>query len=149
MGRMNLLLVDDDVEFCKAVEEGLATVANVVRTSTPIEALWTMERTPIDVLLCDMMLATTTSGLDVLAAVKEMWPRVGRILVTGFGHLIGRDVAAHATLSKPFDMRSLRDLLQLVPILAETGDDQDPPSAGAADASVSRRAAGSQLTAAR
>jgi DNA-binding NtrC family response regulator len=131
MGTVNLLVVDDDVEFCKAVEEGLATVANVVTSSTPVEALWTMERTPIDILLCDMMLATTTSGLDVLDAVKEMWPRVGRILVTGFGNRVSRDVAAHVTLSKPFDMGSLRDLLRLVPILVDSNDNDQGSSVSA------------------
>jgi DNA-binding NtrC family response regulator len=145
MGTVNILVVDDDAEFRKAVEEGLATVANVVTSATPVEALWTMERKPIDILLCDMMLATTTTGLDVLSTVKELWPRVGRILVTGFGNRVSRDVAAHVTLSKPFDMRSLRDLLRLVPLLVDGSGDPDdvdhdePP----------RFAEGSQITVAR
>jgi DNA-binding NtrC family response regulator len=118
MGTVNILLVDDDVEFRKAVEEGLATVANVVTTATPVEALWTMERTPIDILLCDLFLATSTTGIDVLAAVKELWPRVARVLVTGFGNRVDENVA-HAMLGKPFDMRSLRKLLELLPALAD------------------------------
>lgn len=117
MATVNVLVVDDDDEFRKSVEEGLADVAHVVGTATPIEALWAMERARFDVLLCDLRLATSTTGLDVLATVKELWPQVGRILITGFGSQIDCDVAAHAMLGKPCDMRSLRSLLRLLPAL--------------------------------
>lgn len=123
MGTVNVLLVDDDDVFRKAVEEGLASVARVVSTATPVEAFWAMEHEPIDILLCDMILATETTGLDVLAAVKELWPHIGRVLVTGFGSQVDRNVAAHAMLDKPFDMRSLRELLRVLPALADRADD--------------------------
>lgn len=66
-----------------------------------------------------MRLATSTSGRDVLTAAKELWPGVGRILVAGFGRQVEDEVPADAIIGKPCDAGTLRELLRLVPLLAE------------------------------
>lgn len=116
---LNVLVVDDDEAFRAWITSAVADLAVVVAVATPTEALWTLERTPIDLLLCDMRLATSTNGLDVLAAAKEFWPRVGRILVTAYGSEISPNVSAHAILGKPCEAGALRELMRLVPVLME------------------------------
>jgi len=116
---LNVLVVDDDEEFRAWIEEALAPMARVYAVATPAEALWALERTRVDLLMCDWRLATSTTGLEVLAAVKEFWPRIGRILVTGYGSEIDCEVSAHAIIGKPCDAGALRELLRLVPLLTE------------------------------
>jgi len=119
MVKLHVLVVDDDEEFRAAMREALGAQALVTCVATPMEALWLMERVPVDVLLCDMVLATTTTGGEVLEIVREQWPRIGRILVTGHDdHLRRRDLPAHAVLLKPLDLVALRDLIRLLPTLA-------------------------------
>jgi CheY-like chemotaxis protein len=119
MVMLNVLVVDDDEAFRAWVASALADRAVVVDVATPTEALWRLERTSIDVLLCDMRLATTTNGLEVLAAAREFWPKVGRILITGYAAEIGPDVPAHAILGKPCDADTLREVIWLVRALME------------------------------
>lgn len=57
-------------------------------------------------------------GVDVLTTVRDLWPRVGRILVTGFGNALGREgLPAHAIMLKPCDLGAMRELLRMLPIL--------------------------------
>ena len=119
MALLRVLVVDDDQEFRAWVKRALADVASVVEAATPAEALWTLERDHIDILLCDFRLATSTSGLDVLAAAKELWPGLGRILVTGYGSELDAVVPAHAVIAKPCDVGALRELLRLVPLFVD------------------------------
>ncbi len=127
---LNVLVVDDDEEFRDSIADALAGSARVACVATPVEALWALERTRIDVLICDLMLATTATGADVLELVRAQRPQVARILITGFGdHLraIG-PLAAHVVLHKPCDLVALRDLISRLPVLATLPE----PAAGAA-----------------
>lgn len=117
---LSVLVLDDDAEFRMWIKRALIDMARVVVAATPAEALWVMERTQVDLIISDMRLATSTTGLDVLAIVKELRPRVGRILVTGYGGEINGEVPAHAIIGKPCDAGTLRELLRLVPLLTET-----------------------------
>ena len=116
---LSVLVVDDDAEFRGWIASALADLAVVQTVATPAEALWALERKRVDLLVCDWRLATSTTGLEVLAAAKEFWPRVGRVLVTGYGHEIDCEVSAHAIIGKPCDEGALRELLRLVPLLTE------------------------------
>ncbi len=116
---LSVLVVDDDREFRAWVKSALADMATIIEAATPTEALWSLERQHVDILLCDLRLATPTSGLDVLTTAKELWPGVGRILVTGYGGQLDAEVPAHAIIGKPCEVGTLRELLRLVPVLAE------------------------------
>lgn len=119
---LTVLVLDDDQEFRRAMAEALADTAVVIGAATPVEALWELERAPIDILICDLMLAVSVDGVDVLTTVRELHPRVGRILVTGFGSALARnDLPAHAIMLKPCELGALRDLLRMLPII--TGPD--------------------------
>lgn len=119
MALLSVLVVDDDAEFRAWIATALADLAVVHAVATPAEALWALERRRIDLLVCDWRLATSTTGLEVLDAVKDFWPRIGRILVTGYGHEIDCEVSAHAIIGKPCDAGALRELMRLVPLLTE------------------------------
>ena len=113
-----MLVLDDDGDFRRSMAEGLAETAVVIGVGTPVEALWELERTPVDILICDLMLAVSVDGVDVLTTVRDVWPRVGRILVTGFGQGLARDgLPAHAIMLKPCDLGALRELLRMLPAL--------------------------------
>lgn len=116
---LSVLVVDDDAEFREWIAAALADLAVVYAVATPAEALWRLERRRVDLLVCDWRLATSTSGLELLAAVKDIWPRMGRILVTGYGNELDCDVSAHAIIGKPCDAGALRELLRLVPQLTD------------------------------
>ena len=123
---MHVLVVDDDEEFRIALREALEGLVRVSDVATPAEVMWLMERVPVDILICDVVLATATSGLEILETVRDHWPRVGRILVTGCSdELDHRELPAHAMLRKPCDLGALRDLIRLLPVL--------PPDASAVD----------------
>jgi DNA-binding NtrC family response regulator len=109
---LRVLVVDDDTEFRSSVAETLASMAVVSEVATAVEAVWLMERTEIDVIICDLRLATTTTGADVLEVVRQEWPSVLRILVTGFGAEAVHRAPAHACLFKPLDVDQLCGLVR-------------------------------------
>lgn len=115
---MTVLVLDDDAGFREEMARVLADAATVVGVATPVEALWELERRPVDILICDLMLAMSADGGDVLATVRDEWPEVGRIVVTGFGAALARaDLPAHAIMLKPCDGGVLRELLRMLPSL--------------------------------
>jgi DNA-binding NtrC family response regulator len=118
---LRVLIVDDDEEFRRALIEALGETAHVAAVATPTEAVWALVRDTFDVLICDLRLATVTSGDDVLEAARTEWPRMVRILVTGHSaHVHDAPHPAHAVLFKPLDLGALRDLLSWLPAVAGT-----------------------------
>ena len=109
---LRVLVVDDDTAFRSDVTALLASTATVLEVATAVEAVWLMERTAIDVIICDLRLGTSTSGADVLEVVRDQWPSVMRILVTGCPDSSTESVPAHARLLKPLDVDRLRALLE-------------------------------------
>ena len=108
------LVVDDDVDFLAEVT-GFAgsTFRRVEIARTPLCALWILERVPIDVVLCDLNLHRQDCR-HLLAHVAARWPRVRRILVSGFGGDLRRAPAsAQHVLLKPFERAELEAALSL------------------------------------
>lgn len=125
---LRVLVVDDDEQFRASVIDALVAVGEVAAVATPAEAVWALSQARFDVLICDLRLGagTSTSGDDVLEAVRSEWPGVARILVTG-DPTAGREHPAHAVLHKPLDLGALRELLGWLPAAvaspAEVGND--------------------------
>lgn len=121
---LRVLVVDDDEEFRLALIDALRATTYVAAVATPTEAVWALTQETYDVLICDLRLATNTSGDDVLEAARTEWPRMVRILVTGHtAHVHESAHPAHAVLFKPLDLNALRDLLSWLP--AVTGATPD------------------------
>ena len=121
VGTLRVLIVDDDEEFRRSLSAALSDSNHVAAVATPAEAVWALSHDTFDVLICDLRLATATSGDDVLEAARTEWPRMVRILVTGHAaHVHDAPHPAHAVLFKPLDLAALRDLLSWLPAVASS-----------------------------
>lgn len=121
-GTLRVLIVDDDEEFRLSLIDALRATTYVAAVATPAEAVWALSQETYDVLICDLRLATETSGDDVLEAARTEWPRMVRILVTGHASRVHESPhPAHAVLFKPLDLAALRDLLSWLPAVAAAG----------------------------
>lgn len=112
-----VLLVDDDVDFLEGMREQLGgRVREVLSAQSPLEAFWLLQRTDVDVIVCDLVLGET-DGLHLLERVRTEWPSVARVLLTGCGDRLGQDVfpAAQAVIHKPCDGANLAALLGRLP----------------------------------
>jgi two-component system response regulator HydG len=109
--RGRVLVVDDDVGTCEALDERLTRRGFAVATRTDArEALLAMEAEAFDVVLTDLNLRGQ-SGLWLCEQVVGAWPDVPVILITAFGSLqtaIGAIRAgAWDFITKPFDFEVL------------------------------------------
>ena len=116
-----VIVVDDDLDFLTQVRDGLVG-ARAVTARTPLEALWLFERYPFRAVVCDLVFGDV-DGRHLLEIVRERWPAIARILVTGFGDRIeGANAAAflpaaQAVIIKPCDTAALDELIADLPEL--------------------------------
>lgn len=83
MGKLKVLLVDDEEEFASAVAERLSLREMVTTTaSSGEEALYFIETDPPDVVVLDVMLPGA-SGNELLKLIKQEYPQIQVILLTG------------------------------------------------------------------
>jgi CheY-like chemotaxis protein len=127
-----VLLIDDDCEFLDGMQRQLSDFCRALDVaSTPLEALWLLERAAVDIVVCDLMLATSL-GTDILERVRQSWPQTHRVLVTGYGNqVVGDDrvSSAHGVLLKPIDVWTLVGLFDE---LARCPVPQPPDASGVA-----------------
>jgi len=101
-----ILVVDDENSVTGALDVILSDAGHQVKTASTVgEALKTLERCPIDLVLTDLRLADAT-GIDLLLRVKHDKPEIEVILMTAHGSV---DVTIEAIkggayyyLEKPF-----------------------------------------------
>ena len=109
-----VLVVDDDLQLLVDLREQLELCfASVLIAQTPLAALWILEREPIHVVLCDLVLGSTDGG-HLLQHVEERWPGTGRILMTGFGDRVLDQKsfpAAQRVVLKPCDTDTIAALI--------------------------------------
>jgi len=103
----NILVVDDDSVTQDLLREVLSDAGyRVVTSGSAEEALEVGKAQSFDVILSDMKLGTSLSGLDVLRAYKAIQPESEVILITAFGSMETAIEAVKAGafdyLSKPF-----------------------------------------------
>ena len=104
-----ILVVDDDKASCELLSEILTSQDWAVETAnTPEKALILSNQTNFDLVISDINLESSLSGLDLLKRLREKSPV---ILVTGFGSL---ESAVEATregawdfISKPFKVEEI------------------------------------------
>lgn len=119
MHDMDVLLVDDEVEFVTTLAERLELRGMKVRLATDGErALQEVARSQPHVMVLDLMMPGI-KGTEVLRRVKAQWPWVEVILLTGHGStrdgIDGMNMGAFDYLMKPL---RIEDLLEK---LAEAG----------------------------
>jgi DNA-binding NtrC family response regulator len=108
-----ILIVDDDRETCRFIEELLTEPGReFVAEPDPDDALARMRRERFDLLITDLNLNTTRSGLDILRAFKAEHPRAEVVLISGFGTLETAVEAVRAGafdyISKPFSISAVK-----------------------------------------
>jgi two-component system response regulator HupR/HoxA len=79
----NILIVDDEIRSQEALRRTLEEEFNVLTVSSALEGFAVMEREVIQVILCDQRMPETT-GVEFLKEVRERWPDVVRIIISGY-----------------------------------------------------------------
>ena len=108
-----VLFVDDEVNILKALQRLLRSEdMTVLAASRGQEALELLEKTPAQVVISDQRMPEM-SGVDLLSQVRERWPDVVRMMLTGYTEI---DVAVEAInrgeiyrlITKPWNDDELR-----------------------------------------
>lgn len=103
-------MLDDEDVICEVVEEELSRRGYEVRSVyTGDQALQLIQEEPFDLLIVDLKLPTTVSGIDVIKFFKEHCPRAKVMVITGYSddalEQEARAAGADAFLHKPVDIR--------------------------------------------
>lgn len=82
-----ILVVDDDLDICLLLSRFLTKNGYEVSTaSTGAKALDSLKREHFDLVLCDFRLGDT-NGVDVLTKIKELYPHISVIIITGYSDI--------------------------------------------------------------
>ena len=116
MRKLQVLLVDDEIEFIATISERLSSRGIQARTAASgEEALVLIEAEPPDVIVLDVMLPGTL-GTELLKLIKQEYPAIPVILLTGGDvstreRMEGMRLGAFDYLLKPVSMEELVDKL--------------------------------------
>ena len=108
---VRLLLVDDEQDFTSALKRRLSRRGLVVDVADSGEAcLERLAEFPADVVVLDVRMPGM-DGLSVLARIKERWPSVEVVMLTGHASMEvairGMELGAFDYLMKPVDFQDL------------------------------------------
>jgi DNA-binding NtrC family response regulator len=109
--QIRVLIADDEVEFIATLGARLKLRGFETTTvSSGIAALEAIEQDPPDVLILDLKMPDL-NGLEVLAKVKEDFPAIEVIMLTGHGSFEagkeGMEQGAFDYIMKPVDLNQL------------------------------------------
>jgi putative nucleotidyltransferase with HDIG domain len=108
-----MLVVDDDAEVCRLIEEVFASHGDLHVTccTDPRDALEQLQHRPVDVVMTDLFMGKY-SGMDVLEATRQFHPDAVVIMMTGQPSVENAVSAmrrgAYDYVLKPFDLHSLQ-----------------------------------------
>ena len=115
----SIVNVDDNPEFGKILGEAMRERGFTVSQMTDPHGVVERIRTEEEVVLLDMKLKDT-NGLEVLKGIRERYPHLPVILVTGYREEMAQAIEAalkidaYACLYKPFQLEELLELLKQV-----------------------------------
>jgi signal transduction histidine kinase/ActR/RegA family two-component response regulator len=110
-----ILLVEDNPDVAQAVEEMLEAAGyTVVRVASAAEALTHIERYgPFHCVVSDIVMPGEMSGIELEARLREGYPKLPVILMTGYSEALARGKAlGRIVLSKPFTEAELLGALK-------------------------------------
>jgi DNA-binding NtrC family response regulator len=112
-----ILVVDDDADTCRFIAEVLAAPGRTFELAHESDRALELARSePFDLVICDINLNSSLSGLDVLRAFKGVNAEGQVLLVSGFGTLATAIEAVRAGafdyISKPFDIGEIKKTVQ-------------------------------------
>jgi len=108
----NILIIDDDVSFCRALEAVISEMELSVETAHCLEdGLKKVQRGGVDVIILDVVLPDG-NGLDAIADIRECPEQPEIIILTGSGDPDGAELAiksgAWDYITKPPTMNKIR-----------------------------------------
>lgn len=111
MDPINVLLVDDEVEFLETLRKRLAKRnVNVSSAYSGEEAIGVMGREPVDVVVLDVKMPGM-DGIETLRQIKKDHPMTEVIMLTGHANvevaIQGMETGAFDYLMKPMDIDDL------------------------------------------
>jgi DNA-binding NtrC family response regulator len=135
---LRVLVVDDEADIRRGLARLAAgTGAETAEAESGVQALERLEKAGADLVLTDLMMPRM-SGAELLVAVKQRWPEVEVVILTGYGTVQSavqcmQGGAAHF-LTKPFDNETVVRLVERLgrQVLAR----REPPPTGEAGAMV-------------
>lgn len=84
---------------------------NCLTASDGLEALQILEKENIDLIMADIVMPNM-NGFELLEVVRNKWPKLPIVLMTGFSGKLAEALAMHqkadGVVSKPFDLSQLQ-----------------------------------------
>lgn len=116
MGKVRVLLVDDEPGFLEAMQKRLSRRGLLVRVASGgQEALQMLEQAASDVVILDQKMPLM-DGMDTLRRIKARYPKIKVIMLTGHATLdsaaAGLALGAHDYLVKPCDLDTLLEQIR-------------------------------------
>ena len=114
--KAHILIVDDEQQMLAAMEAVLARMGHAVfKCSHGKDALEVLERSKVDLIISDMRMPVM-NGEELLAAVRELHPRIPLVMITAYG-TISQAVGAMRQgaldfITKPFAAEDLERVVQ-------------------------------------
>jgi PAS domain S-box-containing protein len=111
--RGTVLLVDDDVDVADAVRAVLAERGYRVDVATGAEeALETIERRPVDIVLSDVTMPGGLSGVELAQTIRDRRPGLPVVLITGNPRALGDHDGEFPMVVKPITGRKLEEAIE-------------------------------------
>lgn len=129
---LNILVVDDEVAVCQSVDKILKRKGHQVSQVLSVAAaLNTLDAPEVfDLIIADLMMPQA-GGLDLLKAIRESWPEIPVLIITGFSSIHSAvesmKLGAAGYLPKPF---TPDELVIAVEKIATEEPSKDPESPG-------------------
>jgi DNA-binding NtrC family response regulator len=145
MTAKRILIVDDDRETCRLIAELVGGPGRTLEDATsPRQALDLIRDQPFDLVISDINLNSSESGLDILKAVKSHNPAAQVLLISAFGTLDTAIAAVRAGafdyISKPFNIGEVKATVERA--LSRSAEPLPMPAEDAPPAGIIGRSAG-------
>lgn len=110
-GNSTILIIDDELRSTETLKRTLDEEFNILVAQNTVEAESLLEQHAVQVILCDQRMPGET-GVAFLSRVRENWPDVIRMIISGFtdpGDLVDaiNDAGIYQYISKPWHPREL------------------------------------------
>jgi DNA-binding NtrC family response regulator len=107
-----VVLVDDELQFTKLLDQYLSRSFDVTAFSDPEEALDHLKDNPAKLLITDLVMPNL-DGLELITAVKEHQPAIYAILISGTEPEWDQlPEGVDLFLAKPLSLKELRETCQ-------------------------------------
>ena len=114
----SILIVDDEDMVLSSLRGvfTLQTDYDVHEANTPKDAIATVERTPIDIVISDFLMPEM-NGIELLKEIKKLQPQTVRLLLTGYADKENaikaiNEVGLYHYLEKPWDNDALLNIVR-------------------------------------